>query len=80
MRRRVERSIPGTRAGSALYDRRGTHVANDEHDPIKKDSPISSDSAPEAVSPPAPEGAKSRRRHQPPTIDLAARDAPPLVG
>ena len=50
-------------------------MANDdpkEHDPINKDS------APESVSPAAHEGAKPRRRHQPPTIDLAAQDVTPV--
>jgi len=32
----------------------------------------------EAVSPAASEGAKPRRRHQPPTIDLAAQDVTPV--
>ncbi|HEY9212387.1 MAG TPA: hypothetical protein VIQ29_05985, partial [Ancylobacter sp.] len=50
-------------------------MAND--DPVEHD-PIKNDSAPEAVSPAAPEGAKPRRRNPPPTIDLAARDVTPV--
>jgi len=50
-------------------------VAND--DPVEHD-PHAKDLGAEAVSPAASEGAKPRRRHQPPTIDLAAQDVTPV--
>lgn len=50
-------------------------MAND--DPVEHD-PIKNDSAPEAVNPAEPGGAKPRRRNPPPTIDLAARDVTPV--
>ena len=50
-------------------------MAND--DPVEHD-PINKESSTEAATPAELGGAKPRRRHQPPTIDLAAQDVTPV--